>query len=169
MVIELKKNKQNINRIDLLLNLAQFHIFKPGGSEIDFDSAIVYINEAKILNRSLKSSEADGYQLLTESYLANKNEQRDEARKMVEQAVAILESGTNKLYLGIAYYQLASYYNIYDYLQLPKKIRLVEESIELFRQAGNTKRRAHALELLGDLYFQNDRDIVAQKNRWIML
>ena len=156
MVIELKKNKQNINRIDLLLNLAQFHIFKPGGSEIDFDSAIVYINEAKILNRSLKSSEADGYQLLTESYLANKNEQRDEARKMVEQAVAILESGTNKLYLGIAYYQLASYYNIYDYLQLPKKIRLVEESIELFRQAGNTKRRAHALELLGDLYFQND-------------
>ena len=156
MLTALKKSKQDVNRIDLLLSLAQIHILKPGESETDFDSARVYINEAKVLNRSLKSSTAEGYQLLTESYLTKEKGHRDEARKMVERAVAILESGANKSYLGSAYYELASYYDRYDYLQLPTKIRLVEGSVELFRQVSNTKRKARALELLGDLYFQND-------------
>ena len=121
MLTALKKSKQDVNRIDLLLNLAQFYILKPGESEADFDSARVNINEAKVLNRSLKSSAADGYQLLTESYLTKENGQRDEARKMVERAVTIFESGTNKSYLGSAYYELASYYDHYDDLQLPRE------------------------------------------------
>ena len=70
MLRALDKSKADLERIDLLLNLAQFHIFKPGEFQVDFDSAMVYINEAKALNRTLKSSDADGYALLTESILA---------------------------------------------------------------------------------------------------
>ena len=78
MINILNKGKQGTDRIDLLLNLAQFHIFKPGESEIDFDSATIYINEAKAVNRSVKSSTAYGYQLLTESYLTKERGKKDE-------------------------------------------------------------------------------------------
>jgi hypothetical protein len=60
----------------LLLNLAQFHIFKAGENQIDFDSASSFINQAKQLIRLAKSRDADGYLLLTESYLI-----KEEGRK----------------------------------------------------------------------------------------
>ena len=69
MLLTLIKSKPGPHRMDLLLNLAQFHILKPGEREIDFDSAVVYITEAKTLNESVKSSTAYGYLLLTESFL----------------------------------------------------------------------------------------------------
>ena len=129
MLNALDKSKPDIERIELLLNLAQFHILKPGEFQVDLDSAMVYIDEAKVLNSAVKSSDAYGYQLLTESYLTKDKGQRDEARKMVKRAVSILESGSNKSYLGCAYYELASYHDLYFDLQRPKQIRWVEESI----------------------------------------
>ena len=83
MLKVLDKSK-NIERIDLLLNLAQFHIFKPGENQIDFDSAQVLIQEAAELNRSIKSFSAQGYQLLTESYLTKEKGKKEESKKMVE-------------------------------------------------------------------------------------
>src|SRR5688572_23693167 len=156
MLHDLGKSKPDLDRIDLLLNLAQFHIFKPGEIQVDFDSAMVYIAEAKVLNRTLKSSIVNGYLLLTESYLTKERGQRDEARKMVEKAVSILESGNNKLYLGSAYYELASYYyNYYDDLQRSKRMHLVEKSIKCFQQSRDSKKKARAIEMLGELYFAN--------------
>ena len=156
MIIALKKSKQDINRIDLLLNLAQFHIFKPGESEIDFDSARVYINEAKSLNKTVKSSTANGYILLTESGITNEKGNKEVGKKMAEQAVSILETGINKTYLGRAYYQLSLYYAYDDPEQLPKKIALVQKAVTAFEQSGNLKAKARALEMLGDLYSEAD-------------
>ena len=66
MLRALKASRPDITRIDLLLNLAQFHIFKPGEQAIDFDSAMNCINEASVVNKVVKSPAAYGYQLLTE-------------------------------------------------------------------------------------------------------
>src|SRR5690349_11231802 len=65
----LNTTKPGVGRIDLLLTLAQFHIFKPGEDQIDFDSANIYINEAAALNTELKSTDAAGYLLLTQSFI----------------------------------------------------------------------------------------------------
>src|SRR4030095_11618342 len=108
MLKAINKSK-GANRIELLLNLAQFHIFKPGENQIDFDSATVYINRATELNRSEKSPAAEGYLLLTESYLVKEKGKKVESKKMVEQAINVFESGKNKDYLGQAYYELATY------------------------------------------------------------
>ena len=54
MLLELKKDKTGKERFDLLLSVAQFHIFKPGKQEIDLDSAVVYINEAKEICKKSK-------------------------------------------------------------------------------------------------------------------
>ena len=152
MINALNKGKQGIDRVYLLLNLAQFHIFKPGELEVDLDSATIYINEAKALNRSLKSSIAYGYQMLTESFLTKERGKKDEGKKMVENAINILKTGANKDYLGRAYYELSTYFDYTDSLQLFKRIDLVEKSIDDFRQAGDLKRIGQSLEMLGDLY-----------------
>src|SRR5262249_20124444 len=130
----------------------RFQIFKPGELQVDFDSATAYINEAKALNKALNSSAAYGCLLLTESILIKEKGNKDEAKKMVENAVSILESGGNKDYLGRAYYELSMYYDYNDDAQLDKKIELVKKSINDFEQAGDLKMKATALEMLGDLY-----------------
>jgi len=158
MIKALNKSKNGIDHIGLLLNLAQFHIFKPGESQIDFDSASVYINEGKKIIKSLRSPLADGYLLLTESYLTKEKGKKDESKKMVEQAIKVFESGKNKDYLGQAYYEFATYHDYNDSAQLSKRIDLTRKSIDAFQQAGDLKRKAMSLVALGDLYTMNSSD-----------
>jgi two-component sensor histidine kinase len=154
MIHELKKSKQEINRIDLLLNLAQFHILKPGEREIDLDSAVVYLNEAKEICRNVKSAAADGYLLLTESYLTKEKGNREDGKKNAEKGVKILEVATNKYYLGRAYYELSTYFDQWgDSLQRSKKIELVKLAIHAFTESGQLKYKAWSLEMLGGLYY----------------
>lgn len=154
----LKKNNSYIVKIDLLLNLAQFHIFKPGEEKIDFDSANTYINAAATLNKKLQSPDASGYQLLTQAFMLKEQGQHDEAMKMVENAIRFLEQGKNKSYLGKAYYELSQFY---DYSkrgeELAKMISLVQKSVAAFQQTPDMERKAFSLKMLGDLYsIQND-------------
>jgi two-component sensor histidine kinase len=152
LLIKLNKTAPGVERLDLLLDLAQFHILKPGELQIDFDSAMVYINEAKVLNRSIKASAADGYLLLTESYLTKEKGHRDEARKMVEHAIRVLESGSNKFYLGRAYYELSGYFDYNDRTQADERIRLLELALHCFQQIDNHERIGACHNALGDLY-----------------
>ena len=125
MLRALKASRPDITRIDLLLNLAQFHIFKPGEHAIDFDSAMNCINEASVVNKVVKSPAAYGYQLLTESYLLNEKGEKEKAKKTVERAITFLERENNKGYLGKAYYELSNYYNWQNEQELVQKTALV--------------------------------------------
>lgn len=155
MIDALKTNKQGIERIDLLLNLAQFHVFKPGEEQIDFDSAKIYIDEAALLNKTLNSSNARGYQALTESYLLKEKGQSAEGKKMVEKAVSILETASNKHYLGRATYELSGYYAYQNPEERQTRVKLVERAVDCFEQAGTLNTNAYTLEMLGDLYSLN--------------
>ena len=151
MLRALKASRPDITRIDLLLNLAQFHIFKPGEHAIDFDSAMNCINEASVVNKVVKSPAAYGYQLLTESYLLNEKGEKEKAKKTVERAITFLERENNKGYLGKAYYELSNYYNWQNEQELVQKTALVEKSVEAFDQARDLGRKAASLKMLGDL------------------
>lgn len=155
MINALKVKKQGIERIDLLLTLAQFHILKPGELQVDFDSAKAYMDEAAALNKSVNSSDARGYQILTESYLIKEKGQTEEGKKTVEKAIAMLETGTNKHYLGRAIYELSRYYGYEDPYERRTRIELIERAVNSFEQAGTLERNAYCLEMLGDLYALN--------------
>ena len=86
-------------------------------------SVNMYINEAVILNRSVRSSTADGYKMLIESFLIAEKGGKDDARKLVEKAIPILQSGNNKSYLGKAYYELSNYYDYGDPQQITNPVR----------------------------------------------
>jgi two-component system, sensor histidine kinase PdtaS len=152
------KSKADLHRMDLLLNLAQFHIFKPGENQLDFDSANIYINKAAALNTELKSTDGAGYLLLTQSFMTREKGQKDEAKKMVEKAISLLEAGTNKSYLGRAYYTLSEYYEWYPNTDLEIKIPLVEKSVAAFQQSGEMERKAFSLKMLGDLLNIHDEN-----------
>ena len=147
----LRTSKQDIKRIDLLLNLALFHIFKPGELAIDFDSAMMCINEASLLNKTVKSSGAHGYQLFTESYLMMEKGEKDKAKKTIESAITFLEKGDNKSHLGRAYYELSNFYSWEIEEELVQKTALVRKSIEAFGEAHDLGRKASSLKMLGDL------------------
>ena len=139
--IALKKSSTDLNRIDLLLSLAQFYIFKPGEFQVDFDSARRYINEAQQLNKKVQSRDVMGYILLTESSIIKELGDWARGEEMNHQALKILEPGTNKTYLGRAYYRLSEYYDYKDSLENFKKIELVEKAIAAFERtiiSGNT-------------------------------
>jgi len=53
------KSKPDTGRINLLLRIAQFHLFKATVTTTDFDSASMLIKQAIILNAKIKSKEAD--------------------------------------------------------------------------------------------------------------
>jgi two-component sensor histidine kinase len=152
-IIHLLNGKRTgIERIDLLLNLAQFHVFKPGERQVDFDSAKKLIDEAAALASQFNSPAANGYLALTESYLLDEKGQKQAAKKLAEKAVSILESTSNKHYLGRACYELSRHYGIRDSHELDTRISLVERAVKCFDQAGTTDQNAYSLEMLGDLY-----------------
>jgi two-component system, sensor histidine kinase PdtaS len=156
MLSALNKSKPDVHRLDLLLNLAQYYILKPGENQIDFDSASAYMNKAAFLNKTVKSSAAYGYQLLTESYMLREKGEKTKGKEMVEKAVKILETDGNKGYLGKAYFELAMYYDYRDTRESTVRVALVQRSTDLFQQAGDVVRKAKSLEMLGDLYLARD-------------
>lgn len=147
----LSKNVQGINRLNILLTLAEFQILKPGERPLDFDSANVYLKEATRLNQSLRSPAHSGHQLLIEGYLTKEKGEKEQARKMVEQAIVMLEKTDSIFYLGKAYYELSSYYGYKEQEDLDERIKLVEKAIAAYDSSGAISEKAFSLKMLGDL------------------
>lgn len=148
----LKKNQPAIERIDILLQLAQFHIFKPGENQIDFDSATRHIDEVKRLNDTEKSPAASGYLLLTESYMVKEKGMGDSAKQMAAQSISLLKNGNNKYYLGKAYFEYSNYYQLRSQQEWEGRIDYVQKSIAAFQQSGHAEDKAYSMKMLGDLY-----------------
>ncbi|MEO9032363.1 MAG: histidine kinase dimerization/phosphoacceptor domain -containing protein [Ginsengibacter sp.] len=148
----LERSKADTARISLLLKLAEFQIFKPGEFKQDLDSAAAYIEKAKVLTTSLKSTESIGFTTLVEAFLTKERGQRDEAKKMVERAIAIISTQKDKSKLPDAYFELSDYYDYNVQDQLPKKIKLVEQAVAGFQQTKNKERQGYCLKVLADLY-----------------
>lgn len=158
MLALLPKTKEAA-RIELLFNLAQFHIFKAGEHKVDLDSGQLYIDQANALIKSLPSSDAVGYGLVNESYLLREKGQREAGKKRAEKAVALLKNSQRRNYLGRALYEQSMYIGISDSSQVLEKTSLVEQAVAAFEQGGDTLRTARSLEMLGDLYMlREERD-----------
>jgi two-component sensor histidine kinase len=152
MLTVLRTNKQGVQRLQSLLGLAEYQIFKPGENKIDFDSASNYLNEASRLNRSIGSAAFRGFTIFLNACLTKEKGQPDTARKMLENAIVVLKTGTDKSYLGKAYYELSSFYDHKELPKLTQKIAMVELASQAFHEAGNIEREAFSLKMLADLY-----------------
>ena len=152
MIKALNKTSRDKDRVDLLLNLAQFHTFKPGELSADLDSAADFIRQARQLNFTLLSQQVEGYILLSESHLANEYKDRTKARQLLEQATQILEKEKEKDYdfLGKAYMSLADYFDIDNAVELPDRMRAFKHAIAAFEQGGHIEQEAFAYKMLAE-------------------
>jgi two-component sensor histidine kinase len=153
LLSRLSRSGQDTARVNLLLKLAQFEIFKPGEFKIDLDSAVVYIEGATTLNARLRSPRAAGWIVLTESYLLKEHEeQRLQGKAMAERALAMLQQAGDTYHEAEAYRALSDYYRYTDPVENAKKISLVEKSVALYGSAGAIQEEAAGYQLLGELY-----------------
>lgn len=148
----LNRADSNVERIHILIRLAQFYIFKPGENPIDFDSASACLAEARRLNGSTRSPSLAAQSLLTESYMLREEGQKNEAMQKLDTAIKTLQSGDDTYYLGKVLYELSGYYDYHDSAGLVKKSDLVARSVTAFHQSDSIREEADALKMLGDLY-----------------
>jgi two-component system, sensor histidine kinase PdtaS len=152
LLLSLRKSKPGIDRINLLLRIAEFHIFKPAEYKADLDSAADFIKQANDLNNDMKSGSFHGYQTLVESYLAKERGQGQAGKELAEKAIQLLSKEKDQLHLAQACLGLSWYYDVNDSLQALEKQRLLERAVLLFQKSDAIKQMANTLELLADVY-----------------
>ncbi|MBO9204831.1 MULTISPECIES: tetratricopeptide repeat-containing sensor histidine kinase [Niastella] len=59
LLLQLEKTPADTGRLKILVELGKFHIYKPGEAKSDLDSAFFYLEDAKKLNKNLKSEKWD--------------------------------------------------------------------------------------------------------------
>ena len=147
----LNNSNQDTARVNTFLRLAEFEIFKPGEFKKDLDSAAIYIDQAKNVYKKVNSAEVYGHIILAESYLASERGQKDQGKALVKKAISILSRGTDKYQLGQAYLALAQYYNYFVQDEMLKKLEIVAQAANTFKNTGHTEREAYTYKMLGDL------------------
>ena len=148
MITALNKSYQDNDRIDLLLNLAQFHILKPGEFSTDLDSAAALLKQARQLNAASRSFE--GHILLIESYLANEYNERARGKQLLQQAIPVLEKERNQYLLGKAYSSLADYFDLDNVGELPERMRAFKLAIKAFNKGGYIEQEAYTYKMLAE-------------------
>src|SRR5687767_2924670 len=71
----LNERTSDADRMHIYFMEAQYHIFKSGEHKIDLDSAEECMRKAALLNKKIKSEDADNFQILLESLLARERRQ----------------------------------------------------------------------------------------------
>lgn len=143
-------------RIHLYFIEAQYYIFKAGEHQIDLDSARECMRKAALLNKKVKSEDADNFPVLLESMLAREVRQEKKGKELAEKAIGLLKNAKNKYYTGVAYFNLSDYYNYANPAENMEKRRLVDLAIQAFHQAGYVEQEAYGLKFLADLYSVDD-------------
>lgn len=159
MISVLNKSKPGVDHIGMFLDLAEFHMFKPGEFKNDLDSATDYINRARQLNAVLKSQEDEGHILMEESFLANEYKDRVKAKQLLDQAILILEKGKNNYLKGRAYMSLADYFSLNNQAEVPDRMRAFINAIAAFNAGGYIEKEAYAYKMLAE---SDSSDVTAE-------
>lgn len=149
LIKALQTAKPGVERIELLLTLARFHLFKAGELKKDLDSATALIEEARRENITLKAGE-DGFVLLLDSYVAWEYQDRAKARLLLDKAIVLLNKGNNYFMRGKAYIALADYYDMQNPAEVADRMRAFQAAIAAFKAGGLIEQEADTYQRLGE-------------------
>ncbi|WP_224994663.1 histidine kinase dimerization/phosphoacceptor domain -containing protein [Cesiribacter sp. SM1] len=151
----LKESRPDTHRVELLLQLSRHFlniaINKEIQREVNLDSSYFYSSKAAALSTSL--SFGKGYiqsQYLLGSFFFQKGEE-ERARALVKQALEESRHYDRQLQAE-GWYFLGECYG-YTAADLTEKIRFKEQSMEIYRQTGNTEQQAYLLEAIANLHY----------------
>src|ERR1700761_3829372 len=130
----LRKGGKSIEDLYAMLQLADFNIQKQGEEKYDLDSAAGFIERAKLLNGSLRSSVGRGYIFLMESILDRERRLRAEGKGAAETAVSLLRNENDPALLGKAYFEMSEYYDYQSSAEKGTKIDYVEKALRAYEK-----------------------------------
>ncbi len=148
----LPSKNPDIELVQLLFKLAEYYILKPGELQIDFDSAGTYLKKVAEMNQQWHSVDIDGYGLILEAKILKELDQRELGKEKMEEAICLLQAGSNNAYLGKAFYEYASFFDYWEKDQRLKMTTLVEQSVTAYEKSKDLYGWATSLKMLGDLY-----------------
>jgi len=148
----LASSRNDSDRINYQLELAEYYIKKPGTFKADLDNARLYIARARQLNEKLKSKQAEGHILLEEGSLAREYGPSPQGKEKLTQAIALLKNGHDGCLLASAYRNLAYYYDGDNPKDWGTKIDLLTQSATFYKQCGNSMRAAATCQHLAEMY-----------------
>ncbi len=148
----LNRKSDDTLKIDQLLRLALYNVLKAGENKADLDSASAFINRAKGINAKTKSPGGEGYIALVQSMLDRESGKKDEGKKNAETAISLLKNTTDKYHLGLAYIEMAQYYDFTDPRQMVEKVSLNELAARALEKSNHVEIKAYTYKSLADLY-----------------
>ncbi|WP_354457411.1 histidine kinase dimerization/phosphoacceptor domain -containing protein [Mucilaginibacter sp. UYP25] len=152
MIRQLEKKQPDSLKINTLIRLAEYNILKTGEDTADLDSAKTYIDLAFRLNSANPYKTCTGRILLTQGYLLREKNQRKAGKQTIENAILTLSGIKDEHNLGLAYYEIAQYYNYSVPAEMKFKLHYIGLSVNLFSSSRNLELKAFALKMLADLH-----------------
>lgn len=148
----LSKASGGAARIETLIHLGEYHIWKKGENKVDLDSANACLSEAAELNKTVRSTALAGHQLLMKGFMLTEAGKRKEGQEAVEQSIPLLQKSNSQRLLGLAYFELQAYYDYSDDAQCLKRIEITRLAVEAFHRAGGGELEGWALTTVADLH-----------------
>jgi two-component sensor histidine kinase len=149
---QLKMPQTDTSKASLLLDLALSNVLKPGEYAEDLDSAISLIQEAEAINAHAHNKGIEAKTYFVYSNALRESGKNDLGKQYILKALAIYDTINEPNAKGEAFFELSSYYSIYDGMDAANQKReCFAKALPLFRTAGNEERQADALKNMGDI------------------
>ncbi|CCH54844.1 unnamed protein product [Fibrisoma limi BUZ 3] len=146
----LKQSKPDTSRANLLLELARSYIMKPGELPSDLDTALMLVEQAYRISRSLHYAQGQGKAYLIGGQGYREKGETQMARKFDRIAISYFYKHHYAADLAAAYLELGNTYGT-SIEDLNERITYYEAALPLFAQTKQRERMATTLKVLGDL------------------
>jgi two-component sensor histidine kinase len=147
----LRSSKADTNRVNLLRQLSDYYILKPGELAHDLDTALLMTRQAYSLSQSLRYPKGQGDAQYAFFQIWLEKGDFKQARLYAQRAMDFYARCGYWDQLAYTYMNQARFYNI-DRDELPKKIDRYEKALVYFKRAGDQVKQADVYKEMADLH-----------------
>jgi two-component sensor histidine kinase len=147
----LQKSKVNRTKADLLLELGQYYLYKPGKIAADLDSAEVCVRQALDLNTRLKDGQRMIKSLIKLVEVFSEKANEVQAAAYYRQVIPFIEQVKDPLQRAEFWDQLGGSY-IRSGTGIPDKLKAHEQALALYRRLGKKEQEAGTLKTIADMH-----------------
>jgi two-component sensor histidine kinase/tetratricopeptide (TPR) repeat protein len=148
---QLSVSKPDTNRVNILLQLSQCYVLKPGEEAHDLDTALQMSQQANKLSNSLHYEVSKGDAAYTSFLIWLEKGDYQRAKIYAQQANVFFVRHKQWDELGYVYMNQARFYTL-EGAELPKKILDYEKALGYFIQADDKVKQADMYKELSDLH-----------------
>ena len=147
----LSTSRLDTNRVNLLMTLSHYYVFKLGEEPQDLDMALRLSQQANNLIQSLTYQKRMGEAYYTSFLIWLEKGNIPKATMYAQKAITIYSRENQWDQLGYVYMNQARFYTLEEG-ELPKKIQFYEKALRYFKQANDKVKQADMYKELSDLH-----------------